>query len=243
MTATLQATATASAPAPATPTATASAPKLLTDGRWSKDQFDHWQNNCHKSADKREFLKPNAEQLLYLCLAAENWDLEKAQQRLIRLGISDDQAQEVKQKLVAKEQDGQLKLKRPSFALVDLVSNAGHKKLLEDAVQQTPGCLKGADLEQAKLEGANLSGADLRDTILARADLGDADLGNADLAGAVLLETKLAGAKLAGAQIDAEPNGFQPWYHGVNRFGYNICKNVLDLGNRVLQTFGLNRSR
>lgn len=237
--ATATATATASAPAPATVPATTTAPKLLTDGQWSKDQFDHWQNNCHKPADKRKFLKPNAAQLLYLCLAAENWNLKRAQDRLTNLGISDNQAQEVKQKLVAKEQDGQVtELNRPSFALVDLVSNADHKKLLEEAVRQNPDCLNGADLEQAKLAGANLSGGDLRDTILARADLREANLRGAKLAGAVL-----RGADLQDAQIDAEPNAIQPcqpWYHGVNRFGY-ICRNVLELGSRVLQTFGLNR--
>ncbi len=221
------------------PTATASAPTLLTDGRWSEDQGRCWKANPHNFFNKREFLKPNAEQLLYLCLAAENWDLKNAQQRLTDLGINDDQASVAREKLAYKEQDGQVTaLNRPSFALVDLVSNAAHKELLEEAVRQNPDCLKRADLEGAKLEKAILSGADLRDTILARADLRDANLTGAKLKGAVLLE-----AKLKGAQIDAEPNAIQPWNHGVNRFGYNICKNVLDLGSRVLQTLGLNRLR
>ena len=146
-----------------------------------------------------------------------------------------------------------------------------HKGLLGAAIKSSPSCLRGADLEGARLNGADMRQADLRGTILARADMREVNLEEARLNGADLRQADLRGAGLWGVQTDEETNWVRanlrgvanlPWGSGANRCGYLFAKgldactrsqvyrgntvlkgisDVLEVGNRVLQAFGLNR--
>jgi hypothetical protein len=213
----------------------------ITAGGITEEQQSRWEQNIGKSVDERSYSHLNPEQKFYLCLAAEGFKLEDAEDRAHQLGMTSQELETAQEALALQvnDDDQVTAVTRPSFVGADFVTDPEIKKLLEAAVVKSPRCLYGADLEganlygaqlrEADLEGADLWGADLRNTNLEGAKLWFADLREAYLKGAQMQGACLWGADLQGVQgadlmgaylagVDISDNNFK----GVKNLNYTL---------------------
>ncbi|MFN8819643.1 MAG: pentapeptide repeat-containing protein [Holosporaceae bacterium] len=225
---------------------------------WLAFRWGHVRNfekNFHKPLKDFKHLSLDTTQIFVMCLAAKDWNVEKALLLLNQIGINDqNEIIAAQQEVGLCDKDGKLKnvvngkateIQLPAFVAVDFDENIKYKELLEDVIKKCPDFFKKVDLRCANIPNAILRYADLTKTDLEGANLKGSDLGGSNLEKAILWkaileDTKFCNAKMVSttiiyATLNAKTNftgadlggaTYLPWNPSINRWGYLFAKGV-----------------